>query len=116
MNQRGQTAEKLARNFLESQGLTCLASNMQCRVGEIDLIMRDADELAFVEVRSRRAGAHVDAISSINKHKQQRIIRASRYWLSRNPQWFDQAMRFDVVAIDGDQLHWERDAFETSWD
>ena len=112
MNQRGSQAEQQARRYLEAQGLRCLVQNMHCRVGEIDLIMQDGDELAFVEVRARAANATVDALSSITAHKRQRIVRACRQWLSRNPQWFEAPMRFDVVAIDGGRLHWQRNSFD----
>ncbi len=112
MNTRGLKAEQRARRYLEAQGLKCLAQNMSCRVGEIDLIMCDEQELAFVEVRARAAHATVDALSSVTSRKRQRIIRASRYWLSRHPQWFDQALRFDVVTIDGEQLQWHSNAFD----
>lgn len=114
MNTRGVKGEQQARRYLEQQGLQCLQQNMQCRVGEIDLIMRHGDELAFVEVRARAAGASVDALSSIHSHKQQRIIRAAKFWLSRNPQWFEQPLRFDIVAIDGDALQWHRNAFDAA--
>lgn len=112
MNTLGCDGEKRAREYLESHGLQCLEQNMQCRVGEIDLIMHDGQELAFIEVRARAAGASVDALSSIHAGKCQRIIRASKFWLSRNPQWFDQPLRFDIVAIDGTKLSWHRNAFD----
>ena len=43
MNQaRGRAAEDAALCFLQSNGLTLLARNHRCRLGEIDLVMRDA--------------------------------------------------------------------------
>ncbi len=112
MNKRGAKAEHHARRYLEQHGLLCLEQNMQCRVGEIDLIMQDGEELAFVEVRARRPNATVDALSSITAPKRQRIVRAARHWLSRNPDWFEKPMRFDVVAIDGESLQWQRNSFD----
>ncbi|HUM92822.1 MAG TPA: YraN family protein, partial [Candidatus Competibacter sp.] len=47
-------AEDLARRHLETRGLTLVTRNFRCRVGELDLIMRDGEQLVFVEVRSRR--------------------------------------------------------------
>ena len=46
----GGEAESLARTFLEQQGLIFVMRNYRCRTGEIDLIMRDDDELVFIEV------------------------------------------------------------------
>lgn len=112
MNKLGADFEQRAKCFLQAQGLSCLEQNMQCRVGEIDLIMQDTEELVFVEVRARAKAAPVDALSSISPQKCQRIIRAARHWLSRNPQWFEHALRFDVVAINGDDLQWHRNCFD----
>ncbi len=112
MSARGAAAEARACAYLERNGLICLERNMHCRVGEIDLIMRDVQELVFVEVRSRAEGALVDALSSISAHKRKRIVQATRYWLSRHSEHADQPLRFDVVAIDGQHIHWQRNAFE----
>ncbi len=82
------------------------------RVGEIDLVMRDADEWVFVEVRSRRGAGFGGAAGSITATKQARLRRAAQTYLL---QVFGQrawpACRFDVVAIEGDRVEWIRAAF-----
>ena len=54
--------ERQAEKYLQQQGLNLILRNYQCKVGEIDLIMRDQKTLVFVEVRYRRSnhygGAH----------------------------------------------------------
>lgn len=112
MRLTGRTAEDAARRHLEAQGLRCLAANVRSRVGELDLIMQDARELVVVEVRSRAASALVDAASTVTVHKQRRIVAATRHWLSRNPQWFEHPLRFDVVAVDGQDMQWIPNAFD----
>jgi putative endonuclease len=47
----GGAAEDRALRLLLAQGLTLVGRNFRCRVGEIDLIMRDGPSLVFVEVR-----------------------------------------------------------------
>ena len=47
----GRLAEDRALAYLKSQGLVLIKRNFRSRRGEIDLIMRDADALVFVEVR-----------------------------------------------------------------
>ena len=52
----GQAFEQLALHYLEQRGLGLVERNYRCRVGELDLIMRDANgdnRLVFVEVRGR---------------------------------------------------------------
>lgn len=112
MSSRGAAAEALACAHLERHGLSCLERNMTCRVGEIDLIMRDGEELVMVEVRARAHGALVDALTSVSPHKRRRIVQATRYWLMRHPECADQPLRFDVVAIDGGHINWQRNAFD----
>lgn len=107
----GNRQEAQACHFLQGHGLRLVASNFQCRRGEIDLIMQDRVELVFIEVRHRRAGSLVDAASSVDQRKQQRLIAAARLWLSQNPAQADRALRFDVCASDGNGWQWIPNAF-----
>src|SRR5690606_14695403 len=69
---RGSAAEESALAWLEQAGLTLLARNLRCRLGEIDLLMRDGDVLVFVEVRARGRGAaaYGGAAASVEHSKQ----------------------------------------------
>lgn len=49
----GKNAEQQALHYLVAHGLKHLDSNYYCKGGEIDLIMNDAEQLVFVEVRYR---------------------------------------------------------------
>ncbi|ORE85478.1 hypothetical protein ATO7_14688 [Oceanococcus atlanticus] len=112
MSARGAAAEAQACAYLEREGLICLERNMSCRLGEIDLIMRDREEVVIVEVRARAHGALVDALNSVSTHKRRRIIQATRYWQTRHPELADEPLRFDIVAINGQHIDWQRNAFE----
>ncbi|HEV7392117.1 MAG TPA: YraN family protein [Burkholderiales bacterium] len=108
---RGVEAEAMAAAFLERQGLTILARNYRCRLGEIDLIARDREATVFVEVRSRASAAFGGAAASITAAKRQRLLKAARHYISRQrsvPQ-----CRFDALLIEGDppRIEWLRDAF-----
>ena len=109
--QTGDDKEVLARRFLERQGLRHVAHNVRCRHGEIDLVMRDAETLVFVEVRYRRSERFGGAMASVDRHKQSRLAAAAGYYLQQHPT--DLPCRFDVVAIGaGDQVQWIQHAFE----
>jgi len=108
---RGVEAEAMAAAFLERHGLTILARNYRCRLGEIDLIARDREATVFVEVRSRASSAFGGAAASITAAKRQRLLKAARHYISRQrsvPQ-----CRFDALLIEGDppRIEWLRDAF-----
>jgi putative endonuclease len=107
----GLAAEALAARFLERQGLAIVARNYRCRAGEIDLVARDGDTLAFVEVRLRGSEGFGGARASVNAAKQRRILQAARHYLAGRP---EQPCRCDVVLLDRlDPAHveWIRDAF-----
>lgn len=105
----GAAAEERALRYLEQQGLTAVGRNFRCKGGEIDLVMHAGETLVFVEVRKRSSGRYGGAAASVTASKQTRLIRAAQFYLQRYR--FPPACRFDVVAIDGDNVEWLRDAF-----
>ena len=111
----GRIAEQAALSFLMGKGLTLLTRNYACRLGEIDLIMRDSDQLVFVEVRLRSNRFYGDGLASITRQKQKRIILAAKHFLSSKSSFAHFNCRFDVVAIsrpNGVFCHnWIRNAF-----
>ena len=111
---QGTAAEDLALHYLEARGLVLVTRNFRCRTGELDLIMRDGEQLVFVEVRSRRNSRYGTPAESVTRTKQQRLLRAAAFYLQR--QHLDLPCRFDVVAIlqpDGEpRIEWIRDAFQ----
>ncbi len=100
----GRDAEARALAFLEQQGLTLIEKNFRCRTGEIDLIMRDAQTLVFIEVRSRKDRRFGGAAASVGPVKQQRLWRSAAFYLLRFRK--PPACRFDLVAIEGDDMRW----------
>ena len=111
---QGTAAEDFALRYLEARGLKLVERNFRCRVGELDLILRDGGELVFVEVRSRRSSRFGTPAESVTRTKQQRLLRAAAFYLQR--QRLDLPCRFDVVAIlqtgAEPRVEWIRDAFQ----
>lgn len=111
-HQAGRKAERLAENHLRKQGLNIVARNFLCKNGELDLVMREAEFLVFVEVRYRAQGG---ALASVNVTKQRRIIACAVCYLQSQHKSERQARRFDIVSIQGDlknpQIDWLKDAF-----
>ena len=108
--EQGRQWEDAALAYLGRHGLVLVEANFRCKLGEIDLILRDGATFVFVEVRQRAAGAPVSAADSIGPAKIRRIIRAAEFYLQR----FDRLppCRIDVVAIDGEHIEWLRNAIE----
>jgi putative endonuclease len=106
----GAAKEQLACAFLEQQGLRLVASNYRCRRGELDLVMRDAGVLVFVEVRFRASERFGTPAETVGTHKQRRLVAAAAHYLQQHR--VNAPCRFDVLAIDGgNRIDWIRDAF-----
>ncbi len=103
---RGAAAEARALAFLQQQGLTLVEQNFSCRWGEIDLILRDQETLVFVEVRQRSSARFGGAAASVSAGKQATLWRTAEVYLQRIRRI--PVCRFDLIAIDGDQLEWMR--------
>lgn len=108
--QRGQAAEKAAVALLRSKGYTIVATNYRCKLGELDIVARDGEELVFVEVRSRASSDHGDALDAVGPAKQRQVARVAQAYLSLEQPKFS-SCRFDVVAQTGEQLDHIVDAF-----
>ncbi|WP_131795605.1 YraN family protein [Fluoribacter gormanii] len=111
--EKGRIAEQKALAYLKKQGLELITQNYNCRLGEIDLIMRDKEQLVFIEVRSRVSTQFGGGIASITYTKKQKILKAATYYLLEHQQYDQLALRFDVVSIDGTSasINWIKDAF-----
>jgi putative endonuclease len=114
--QRGAAAEELAAQYLQVRGLKILARNLRCKAGELDLVCLDGGVLAIVEVRQRGSAEFGGALASVTWTKQRKITRAAQFFLRREKQWKNLALRFDVLAIEGlpdgaHRIDWVKDAF-----
>ena len=111
MSGRGALAEDAAANFLTGRGLRLLERNYRCRFGEIDLVLRDARTLVFVEVRYRRSHTFGGASESITTNKRRKLLRTARHYMAAHSEF--PACRFDVVLLNGDtpELDWVINAF-----
>lgn len=116
MRDTGAEFEQRASVELERAGLKPLARNYTTRHGELDLVMLDRDTVVFVEVRYRVRTGHGDALASITRGKQDKLIRTAQLWLAAYPQYAQRPCRFDVISYDGPaagaRMQWMRGAFE----
>ena len=113
---KGLHYEEMARAWLGARGLRLLQANYRCPFGEIDLIMRDADTLCFVEVKYRRSRGFGGAAASIPPAKQRKLVRSAQHYLASHPSRASDPMRFDALLIQreaggDDRVEWIRDAF-----
>ena len=106
----GYAAENRACDYLTGQGLQLIERNFHSRRGELDLIMRDGEVWVFVEVRQRSSRRYGSAAETVSYRKQTRLLHAASYYLQSRR--IEAPCRFDVIAIDGGDLTWIKDAFQ----
>jgi putative endonuclease len=94
---RGLSAETVALGLLMLKGYRPLARRFSAAGGEIDIIVRRGDAVAFVEVKAR--GVMDDALASIDATKRRRFSRAARAWLARHPWAVHKTLRADAVFV-----------------
>ncbi len=98
---QGEHTENLACQYLENKGFKLIEKNFNCRVGEIDLIMKDNNSLVFIEVRYRRSNNFGSGAESITASKQAKLIKTASLYLQRHDKLDKYPARFDVVSITG---------------
>lgn len=111
---QGRVVEDAACAYLQRAGLALLARNVDCRYGEIDLVMRDGEHIVFAEVRYRGGASHGGAVGSVDRKKQARVALAARWYLAGRRELATAPCRFDVLAVSGAppyRIAWLRDAF-----
>jgi putative endonuclease len=94
----GNYGERVAASFLRRHGYKMLTRNYKITGGEIDLVCRHGDILAFVEVRTRGGEAFGRPAESIDTRKEDALRLAARRYLELLDQ-DDITYRFDAVEV-----------------
>jgi putative endonuclease len=93
----GLSAESRAAALLMAKGYRILAKRFRTPHGEIDLVAKRRNLIAFVEVKAR---ATLDeAAFAVTPRQQARIIDAAQAWLAAHPEYAEFELRFDAILI-----------------
>src|SRR6266851_9028486 len=93
----GLSAETRAAAYLMAKGYRILAKRFRTPHGEIDLVAKKRNLVAFIEVKAR---ASLDeAAYAVTPRQQQRIIAAAQAWLMSHPEHAEFELRFDAMLI-----------------
>ena len=116
---RGRAAENLVVWFLRQRGYRVVGRNINCALGEVDIIVLDTGArlktYRFVEVKMRHGSARMPPEAAVTRSKQKKIYAASRYWILKNRPG-RAVFHFDIVAIRWPnkgipRIRWYKDAF-----
>lgn len=113
MNNRetGARKESQAVEYLSRHGMRIVEKNFRDSRGEIDLIGYHEGYLVFVEVKYRKNTAKGYALEAVDSRKQRRICRTADYYRYTHALGDDTGVRYDVIAIQGDEIQWIKNAF-----
>ena len=107
----GANYEKIAGEYLISQGYEIIEYNFYSRFGEIDIIAKHNGFFVFAEVKYRENAGKGHPLEAISVQKQRTISRCAAYYLKKK-HLCEQAVRFDVVGILGEEVILIQNAFE----
>lgn len=93
----GLSAESRAAAYLMAKGYRILARRFRTPHGEIDLVAKRRNLVAFVEVKAR---ASLDeAAFAVTPRQMARIVNAAQAWLVAHPEHAEMELRFDAMLI-----------------
>jgi len=95
----GHTAELRAVWRLRLCGWSILARRYRTGLGEVDIVARRGQVLAFVEVKAR--GDFLRAADSLTGVQFGRASRAASLFLAHHPRHANCSVRFDAVLVSG---------------
>jgi putative endonuclease len=96
----GRVGEAIAADYARQRGWIILEANVRLTSGEIDLVVLDTNELAFIEVRTRRVDTFGTGPESLTNRKRDRMAAcAYEYLVTRGHDPDATPWRVDLIAI-----------------
>jgi putative endonuclease len=94
----GAYGERVAAQRLVEAGMVVLDRNWRCRGGEIDLVLRDGDDLVFCEVKTRSSAAYGHPLEAVGATKAARLRMLAGRWLEAHDE-HARGVRIDLVGV-----------------
>lgn len=95
----GTIGEEIAAEYLENNNYKIIEKNFRYkRLGEIDIISWENDNICFIEVKTRCTLKYGLPRESVNFKKRENIKKLAQIYINRH-NMHDKNIRFDVVEI-----------------
>ncbi len=108
----GRKGEKLACKYLKKQGYKILERSFVNPFGEVDIIARTGDTVAFIEVKTRLSDLFGAPSEAVDEKKKFKYIQAAKYYFTGRQ--IDVTVRFDIVEVFCGQINHIENAFYSS--
>ncbi len=103
---KGRKYEEVVQNFLKKKGYKILENNYSSKYGEIDIIAKYKNIIAFIEVKGRKNERYSSPKEAVTDKKQEKIIKTAKKYLMDTNQT-ESLCRFDVVEIIDDRGYYK---------
>lgn len=107
----GKFGEDAVCEYIKEYNYEILKRNYHSRYGEIDIIAKDNECIAFIEVKTRKSTAFGTPAEFVTKNKMKKIIKTAIVYLENK----DCEMRFDVAEVylknNGYEINYIKNAF-----
>jgi len=114
----GKKGEEIALRFLKKKGYRIIERNYVCKMGEVDIVAKEKDTFAFIEVKTRRTTTFGPPQMAVDQKKQEQLSKAALHFL-KEKRLEEAKARFDVVAIllgpRGEEIELIRNAFDLQY-
>lgn len=94
----GNSGENTAVKFLKKNKYKIIETNYKLKVGEIDIICENKEYIVFVEVKTRRSDSMISGVYSVDRLKQNHILKTASAYLSGNETV--KQPRFDIIEVE----------------
>ena len=94
----GKIGEDIATRYLEQIGYEIIQRNFECKIGEIDIIAKDKEEIVFVEVKTRASTLYGQPKDAVDVTKKKHIYRTAEFYIYiRHLEKY--SVRIDVIEV-----------------
>jgi len=93
----GKTGEIQAAKFLKQNGYKILERNYRKTYGEIDIIAKHGENIAFVEVKTRKSDSYGTPSEFVTLSKQKKIIKTAYTYIQEHD--LDAEFTFDIIEV-----------------
>ena len=80
-HETGKIGEDIATRYLEQNGYEIIQRNFECKIGEIDIIAKDKEEIVFVEVKTRVSALYGQPKDAVDVTKKKHIYRTAEFYI-----------------------------------
>jgi putative endonuclease len=111
--EKGNQGEALAADYLKQKGFEIIERNYRHKHAEIDLIIKKANWLIFVEVKARSSTAFGMPETFVDRDKVKKILEGALHYILETD--WQGNVRYDIVSVlfksKGSEIYHIEDAF-----